>query len=193
MANTQPLLSVTIVFHSQSGNTALLAEAIAQGVRQTERADAALYPVVGAEIPWAALAKADAIIFGCPTYMGSVSAAFKGFMDASIGAWFQGAWRDKIAAGFTNSANPSGDKLSTLQQLNIFAAQHGMIWVGLDGKADPSGKEDSINRLGSWVGAMGESDPRRPDGALPEADRRTAHYLGRRVALATHRWHFGRV
>jgi len=36
-------------------------------------------------------------------------------------------WKDKVAAGFTNSASQSGDKLSTLFQLNVFAMQMGMI------------------------------------------------------------------
>jgi NAD(P)H dehydrogenase (quinone) len=39
--------------------------------------------------------------------------------------------RDKLAAGFTVSDSPSGDKLGTLQYLFTLAMQHGMVWVGL--------------------------------------------------------------
>lgn len=41
------------------------------------------------------------------------------------------AWRDKVAAGFTNSGSKSGDKVNTLISLAIFAAQHHMHWVSL--------------------------------------------------------------
>ena len=40
-------------------------------------------------------------------------------------------WKDKIAAGFTNSGSRSGDKLATLIQLALFAARHGMHWINL--------------------------------------------------------------
>ena len=46
--------------------------------------------------------------------MGSVSWQFKKFADASSKPWFSQAWKNKIAAGLTNSATMNGDKLSTL-------------------------------------------------------------------------------
>lgn len=58
--------------------------------------------------------------------MGSASAAFKAFMDTSSKEFATGAWKDKIEAGFINSASRAGDKLETLIQLAIFAVQHGM-------------------------------------------------------------------
>ncbi len=54
--------------------------------------------------------------------MGSASAQFKAFMDASSKVWYTRDWKDKIAAGFTTSASQSGDKLNTLIQLAVFAA-----------------------------------------------------------------------
>lgn len=52
------------------------------------------------EVPWAVLDGADAIIFGCPTYMGDVSSVFKKFMEESPKVWAQQKWADKLAAGF---------------------------------------------------------------------------------------------
>ena len=104
---------------------------MARGALNIAEATAALVKVEEIDRHWADLEKADAIIFGSPTYMGSASAPFKAFMDASSKVWAAQGWKDKIAAGFTNSASQSGDKLATLQQLAIFAAQHGMMWVGL--------------------------------------------------------------
>ena len=62
------------------------------------------------------LASADGIAFGCPTYMGSVSAKMKAFMEHSSGAWYGAAWKNKVAAGFTNSASWSGDKLNVSRE-----------------------------------------------------------------------------
>ena len=54
----------------------------------------------------------------------------KEFMEKSSRKWYEQKWKNKITAGFTNSHSLSGDKLNYLMQLVVFAAQHGMIWVG---------------------------------------------------------------
>jgi len=77
-----------------------------------------------------ALDSSDGIVFGCATYMGSASAIFKSFLEAAfLPHWLEQRWKDKVAAGFANSASQNGDKLSTLFQLIVFAMQMGMIWV----------------------------------------------------------------
>ncbi|NOU07338.1 MAG: NADPH-dependent FMN reductase, partial [Hyphomicrobiaceae bacterium] len=92
---------IAIVYHSGYGHTAVLAESIATGARAVAGSDVTVYkaddlasPDKG---PWAELAAADAIIFGAPTYMGSLSAPFKQFMDASSKAWYGDVWKNKIA------------------------------------------------------------------------------------------------
>lgn len=182
---------VAVVYHSGFGHTEVQAKAVAEGVaRAGVQAD--LVSVEQAEEHWETLAAADAIIFGSPTYMGSVSAQFKGFMDASSKVWFSQGWKDKLAAGFTNSASMSGDKLNTLQQLSVFAAQHGMIWVGLGlmpGANTSESDPDSVNRIGSYLGAMAQSNADQgADAVPPESDRETARLLGERVAQAALRW-----
>src|SRR5258708_4855102 len=122
---------IVIVYHSTYGHTAVQAEAVARGARGISGATVKLVKVEDVEQHWQEFAAADAIIFGAPTYMGSASAAFKTFMDASSKAWGAGDWKDKLAAGFTNSASQSGDKLNTLQQLAVFAAHHATAPVGL--------------------------------------------------------------
>jgi len=181
-------VTVAIVYHSGYGHTARQATAVWRGAGAVEGVHATLFAVEGADAPWADLAAADAIIFGAPTYMGGQSAQFKAFQDATSQTVFAagGLWRDKIAAGFTNSASRSGDKLATLQQLAIFAAQHGMHWVNLGlppGNNSSSGSEQDLNRLGFFMGAAAQSNSdESPELAPPEADLRTAEYLGRRVA-----------
>jgi NAD(P)H dehydrogenase (quinone) len=189
--------SIAVVYHSASGRTRALAEAVLRGAKQANAAGAAeavvhLLSVEEAMRAGAALAGADAIVFGCPTYMGSASAQFKAFMDSTSAVWALQGWRDKLAAGFTHSAAPSGDKLGTLTQLAVFAAQHGMVWVGLGlppTYAAADSADDDRNRLGSHLGAMAQSRP--GGGVLPPGDVKTAEHLGSRVAEAARRWAWG--
>jgi multimeric flavodoxin WrbA len=190
-------VTVAIVFHSGYGHTARQAQAVSAGIAQTPGAKALLLSVEQAQNDWAALESADAIIFGSPTYMGSASAAFKAFMDASSGAFFKGAWKDKLAAGFTNSASRSGDKLATLTQFVIFAAQHGMHWISLGlppGNNSSGGSEQDANRLGFFLGAAAQSNAdQAADIAPPQSDLDTARHLGQRVAQAALQFARGRT
>jgi multimeric flavodoxin WrbA len=117
--------------------------------------------------------------------------SFKAFAEATSGIWRDNMrWRDKLAAGFTNSGAVHGDKLNSLVDLAILAAQHGMIWVGLD--LYPGGA--ALNRLGSWLGAMTQaSGADGPEHSIPASDLLTAEHLGRRVAAVAHRWVHGRT
>jgi len=136
---------------------------------------------------WELLNRADAIIMGSPTYMGSVSWQFKKFADASSKQWFGQAWKDKVFAGFTNSATMNGDKLSTLHYLFTLAMQHGGIWVGtgmLPSNSKAAQRND-INFVGSSSGAMAQSpSDSSPDEMLP-GDLETARLFGQRVAEVT--------
>ncbi|OIR06189.1 p-benzoquinone reductase [mine drainage metagenome] len=187
------MVEIAVVYHSGYGHTARQAAAVARGVDSVAGAKAVLVPVDQIEQHWQTLEQAQGIIFGSPTYMGGVSGPFKTFMDASSKAWYARAWKDKIAAGFTNSASQSGDKLNTLIQLAVFAAQHGMIWTGLDilpGNNNSQGSVEDLNRLGSFLGAMAQSNADQPaELAPPAADLKTAEVLGARVAATTLRFH----
>lgn len=184
---------IAIVYHSGFGHTGRQAEAVKAGVEQVAGAEALLLTAEEAQTRWDELAAAEAIIFGAPTYLAGASAAFKAFEEATSNAvMYKGdgfVWKDKIAAGFTNSGGRSGDKLSTLIQIALFAAQHGMHWVNLGLPAannTSTGSEDELNRLGFWLGAAAQSNTDQgPDVAPPKADLLTAEHLGRRVAETT--------
>lgn len=187
--------SVVVLYHSGYGHTGALAEAVLRGAASVSGVRAQLVRAEDAEQHWAELDAADAIIFGAPTLMGSVSAGMKRFMESVVERYFGQRWDGKLAAGFTNSASLSGDKLNTLVDLVMFAAQMGMHWLSLgllSGIDATHSKADSANRLGSWLGAMAQSNvDQGPDLAPPECDRRTAEALGRRVAEAALRWRAG--
>ena len=188
--NTQS--NVIVAYHSGYGHTEVLANAAVEGARQAGAQAEAIAIDDAESLDWAKFASADAIIFGSPTYMGSVSAPFKAFMDASSRVWYEQGWKDKIAAGFTNSASYSGDKLNTLQQMSVFAAQHSMLWIGLGlmpGNNSTQGSPDDLNRIGSYLGAMAQSNADQgADIVPPQADRDTVRHLGKRVAEAAMRW-----
>jgi multimeric flavodoxin WrbA len=187
--------SVCLVFHSGYGHTEKQARAIAEGIESAGVA-CELLPVAelsDTDAPaWSRLDAADAIVFGGPTYMGSVSAALKQFMEASSGRWQEQRWANKLAAGFTNSGSQNGDKQNTLIQLLTFAAQHGMLWINLNqlpGNNSSGGSVDDINRLGASLGAMAQSNvDAAPDVAPGSADLATARQFGTHIAECVRRW-----
>ncbi len=164
-----------VVFHSVYGHTQRVAQFVAEGAKATLVAIDADGNITDAE--WEALNAADAIIFGSPTYMGTVSWQFKKFADATSKQWFGSAWKDKVAGGFTISASPSGDKLSTIQYFITLAMQQGMVWVG-----QPAMNDGNINRLGSNSGLMAQVGPTSPAADIPQGDLDTAKAYGERVA-----------
>ncbi len=192
-------IRIAIVYHSGYGHTRRQAEAVRCGVEQVDGAEALLVSVDEAQTRWGDLASAEAIIFGAPTYTAGPSAQFKAFEDASSHAVMTKGygWKDKIAAGFTNSGSRSGDKLATLIQIALFAAQHGMHWINLGlppANHSSTGSENEMNRLGFWLGAGAQSNTDQgPDVAPREADLATARHLGRRVAEATLQFVRGRA
>jgi len=189
---------IAIVYHSGFGHTDVLARDVAQGVTDSGGV-ADLLRIDGLQADFGEffdrIADADAIIFGSPTYMGTVSAPMKAFMDASAKVYFTKAWKDKLGAAFTVSGSPSGDKLNTLTSLAIFAAQHGMLWIGTGqnpgNNDDESAATEVENRLGSFIGAMAQAANDSPDVTPKAGDRATARSLGRRVAQAAARWRAG--
>jgi NAD(P)H dehydrogenase (quinone) len=190
------MTKVAVVYHSGYGHTHEQAKAVAEGAASVPGVEAELLRIEKADQDFepilAKLDAADAIVFGSPTYMGSASAPFKAFIDATSKSYFVRQWQDKVAAGFTNSASMSGDKLNTLVQFAILAAQHGMIWVGSaipPGNNNTKGSPDDLNRLGSYLGAMAQSPADAgPDAGPSASDKKTAAALGKRVAEAAKRW-----
>ncbi|MES2072790.1 MAG: flavodoxin family protein [Pseudomonadota bacterium] len=179
---------VAIVFHSGYGHTAKAAQAVQAGVVAGDAVPEMIQIDAEGNIPdsaWESLAAADAIVFGSPTYMGTVSWQFKKFADASSKPWYSQAWKNKLAAAFTNSATMNGDKLSTLHYLFTLSQQHGMLWVGtgLMPSNSKAAQRNDINYVGSSSGLMTQSpsDSSPEEGPLP-GDLETAKLFGTRIA-----------
>lgn len=181
---------VVITHCSGGGHTRCLGGFVAEGLRGAGLSVVTADTDVLTDSDWGAMDAAPAIIFGAPTYMGSAAASFKSFMDASSDRWGERRWENKIAAGFTTAAYHQGDKLNTLLQLAVFAAQHAMIWVGqsLYGPAPgPESGAAGLNRDGSCLGLSATASM---DSAIlihPD-DAETARQFGARLADAVKRW-----
>jgi NAD(P)H dehydrogenase (quinone) len=180
--------NTVVVYHSGYGHTQRMAQAVAEGA-------AAQLIAIDAEgnLPeggWESLAAADAIIFGSPTYMGNVSWQFKKFADASSKPWYAQAWKDKLAAGFTNSAGLNGDKHNTLAAMFTMAMQHSMLWVsqGLMPANTKAATRKDVNHLVSYAGAIAASPSDAGADAMAEGDLETARLFGQRVSALAARF-----
>lgn len=176
---------IAVVYHSITGTTESLAHAVLEGIASVDNSDGIDLKIQGQDIiegryinngSLDAVTGASGIIFGSPTFMGSVSAQFKAFADASSDLWEKSKWADKIAAGFTIGSNYSGDQLSSIQYMHLLASQHGMLWASLDLPGGNTAK--CPNRSGSQSGLIAHSET----GNIDSEDLETAKYLGYRVA-----------
>ncbi len=176
------MAEVVVVYHSGYGHTQRMAQAVAEG------ADAEMLAIDAdgnlSQDAWKTLDAADAIIMGSPTYMGGVSWQFKKFADASSRPWYAQTWKDKLFAGFTNSAALNGDKTLTLNYLFTLAMQHGGIWVsqGVMPSTAKAAQRNDANYLGSYSGAMAQSPSDAGAGEMFAGDLETARQFGQRVA-----------
>src|SRR5260370_11293418 len=190
-------VKIVVVYHSGYGHTEKIAEAVARGAAAINGASVKLVTTDEAPGRWELLDNSDAIIMGAPTYMGSLSAQFKAFMDATSHLQYaEKRWAGKVAAGFTNGASRGGDKQNSLVQLMTFAAQHQMHWVNLGlnyGNNRSYTNEDILNRDSYTLGMAGQADmDQSGDVPPPSSDLRIAEILARRVAEVAHELSPGR-
>ena len=178
---------IVVVYHSGYGHTQRVAQAVADGAgAQLIAIDAdGNLPAGG----WEAIAAADAVVFGSPTYMGGPSWQFKKFADASSRPWYAEAWKDKLFAGFTNSAAMNGDKFATIAYLWQLAMQHGGLWIGLGlmPSNDSGATRNSPNYVGGYAGALATSPADASSSEMAQGDLDTARALGERVTAAVAR------
>jgi multimeric flavodoxin WrbA len=177
---------IVIVYDSKYGSNKELAEFAYNAIHEYKSIQPELIHVRDVNANWKKLSNASAILFGCPTFLGGVSAEFKKFMEASSIFFSDQKWKDKLASGFTCSGAANGDKLTTLIQIFIFASQHGMQWVsmglGTAGNVMDEDNPENINRMGSWIGAMAQvKQNATSDQRVGLADRETTAHLARRM------------
>lgn len=176
---------LAVIHHSAHGHTHHIAQHIVAGARCVPDTEVTLLRAEDLTTTPDALTAYDGFILGSPTYLGGVSGPFKSFMDATGRLWGTQALRGKLAAGFTVSSLPAGDKQSTLMSLFVFSMQHGMLWAGnpfLPEQHQGVPYDEAVNRLGSWSGLMAQAGHGSPADAFAPGDTKTARLFGQHVA-----------
>ena len=181
---------IAVVYHSAHGHTEHIAAHVVEGARSVP--NTAVHLLNAEELAKApeALCDFDGYLLGSPTYLGGVTSQFKAFMDATGRMWRNQQLKGKLAAGFTVSSLPAGDKQSTLLSMFVFCMQHGMLWVGnpvLPEQHAGVPYDEAANRLGSWSGLMAQAAHGAPAGSFPAGDIKTARMFGKHFAQTLHR------
>lgn len=179
------MTKLAIIYHSTHGHTEHIARHVLEGAQQVEGIEAQLIKAEDIGLRSDDLVTYDGFIMGSPTYLGGVSGQFKSFMDATGRLWRKQGLKNKLAAGFTVSSLPAGDKQSTLMSMFVFAMQHGMLWMGnpiLPEQHSGTPYEEAANRLGSWSGLMAQAGHSAPADSFVPGDVRTAQMFGRNFA-----------
>ncbi len=196
-------MKVLVLYYSMYGHIHRLAEAIADGVKEVDTAEAFLKRVpetlpnevlekMGALEPQKGLShipictvnelpEYDAIIFGTPTRFGNMCGQMRQFLDATGQLWMKGSLIGKPASVFTSSATQHGGQESTILSFHITLLHQGMVIVGLPYSFAGQMGIDEITG-GSPYGATtisGGNGERMPSGNELAA----ARFQGRHVAM----------
>jgi NAD(P)H dehydrogenase (quinone) len=196
------LMKVLVVYYSTYGHVHKMAEAMVEGVKQVDGAEAVMRRVpetlpdevlekMGAvdaqqafsHVPVCTvdeLASADAVIFGTPTRFGNMCGQMRQFLDATGQLWAQGALVGKVGSVFTSSATQHGGQESTILSFHISLLHHGFVIVGLPYAFQGQMRIDEVTG-GSPYGAStiaGGSGERMPS----ENELEAARFQGRHVA-----------
>lgn len=181
---------LAVIYHSAHGHTEHIATHIHAGASSVPNTEAQLLKAESLVSSPEELLKFDGYILGSPTYFGDVSGTFKTFMDATVRLWPTQRLKGRLAAGFSVSTLPAGDKQSTLMSMFVFCMQHGMIWVGNPIVPEQHAGvpyEEAANRLGSWSGLMAQAGHAAPADSFPAGDIKTARMFGKHFAETLHR------
>jgi multimeric flavodoxin WrbA len=176
---------LAVIYHSAHGHTEHIAAHVADGARSVAGTEAHLLRAEDVTPEPAQLRAFHGLVLGSPTYLGGVSGVFKTFMDSTGRMWRDHQLKGRLAAGFTVSSLPAGDKQSTLLAMVVFAMQHGMVWVGnpiLPEQHRGVPYDEAANRLGSWTGLMAQAGHASAPDAFVPGDIKTARMFGRNFA-----------
>ena len=157
-------VDVLIAYHSDTGNTERMAQAVAEGAQRVPRVRVTIRRVT--EVAAEELQGAHAIILGSPTHWANLAAPVKQFIDS---------WPDvvdRIGGAFATGGATSGGREHVITSIVLGMLSHGMVVVG------PVYREGDFRYGAAGVSAVtGSTDPGVSDGELAEA-----RVLGQRVA-----------
>jgi NAD(P)H dehydrogenase (quinone) len=160
-----PLVKVLVTYHTLSGNTERMAEAVADGVKSVPGAEVRLKRV--GQVTADDLFSADAVVVGSPVYWSNMSGEVKTFFDNwqfKFGVFPEFKMKNKIGAAFATGGQVSSGKEVTM--LTILAAMLGNQMIVVSG--------------GGAFGASATTEGDSP--GIDKKELADAKALGRRVA-----------
>lgn len=194
------MMNLAVIYYSSTGTNHTLAEALAQGARDTGDDVEVRVRRVGELAPRSAiegnpawkryvdevapgvpevtlddLAWADGYAFGTPTRFGTPAAQLKQFLDTTGGLWQQGTFANKPVTTFTSAMNQHGGHEATVLSLNNIFYHWGSVIVPV-GFTDPVVYASGGNPYGTSFATGMSGDA--PD----EATLATARHQGARLA-----------
>lgn len=117
---------VLIIYHSRTGNTQAMAEAVAEGAKSVPGVEVELRRVE--ECTPEDLLTVDGIIVGSPTYYGLPASEIKRLFDESVR--YHGQLEGKVGGAFSSSANVGGGNETTVMGILQMMLIHGMVVQG---------------------------------------------------------------
>jgi len=169
-----PLVKVLVTYHSLSGNTERMAEAVAEGVKSVSGAEVLLKRV--GKVTADDLFSSDAVVVGSPVYWSNMSGEVKTFFDNwqfKFGVFPDFKMKNKIGAAFATGGQVSSGKEVTM--LTILAAMLGNQMIVVSG--------------GGAFGASATTEGDSP--GIDNKELADAKALGRRVAEVAVRFKAG--
>ncbi|MBP7526368.1 MAG: NAD(P)H-dependent oxidoreductase [Syntrophorhabdaceae bacterium] len=152
-------MEILVLYHSRSGNTKKLAEAIGAGVESVSGVTCVMKDTT--TVLKEDFLRADGIVAGSPVYFGTMAAELKAVFDKFVPV--RKKMGDKVGAAFATSGDASGGKETTMMSIIQALLVYGMIVVG-----------DPLDATGHY----GVSCTGAPDDKTVE----NARKLGKRVA-----------
>ena len=162
------VISILIAYHSRTGNTEKMAEAVGEGAKRIPRTKV-LVKRVG-QVTAEELFGADAVIVGSPVYWSNMASEVKAFFDNwqfKFGVFPELKMRNKVGAAFATGGQVSSGKELTL--LSILGAMLGNQMIVVSG--------------GGAFGATATTEGDSP--GVDEKELDGAKALGQRVAEVT--------
>ncbi len=127
-----PLVKVLVAYHSLSGNTERMAEAVVEGAKSVSGTEVLLKRV--GKVTADDLFSADAVVVGSPVYWSNMSGEVKTFIDNwqfKFGVFPEFKMKNKIGAAFATGGQVSSGKEVTM--LTILAAMLGNQMIVVSG------------------------------------------------------------
>lgn len=164
-ADSEELVRVLVAYHSLSGHTEKMADAVAQGARAVPGTQVIVKRV--GEVTANELFAVDAIVLGSPVYWSNMAGEVKQFIDDwqfKFGVFPEFKLKNKVGAAFVTGGQISSGKELTM--LSILAAMLGNYMVAVSG--------------GGAFGASATTEGNSP--GVDEQELAGARELGGRVA-----------